>query len=194
MAVSYTATVGLVDFGFDWVDQEIEVEAGITEVTAAEIKSAIREAEADVQGIVWPSIAETFNPVVLTATSSTFLNVILADAWKILTLSTSGSFSVGDGNVVAEIDGIAIFAPNNLVANVNNTSSAGVLVGNATIEILRQLLQNRNDVNQTSNKMEVYNDAGDTIVFNADIYEDVAGTTPWDGTGPIVRRDKLGSV
>ena len=153
MAVSYTTTVGTTDYGFDWVDQEIEIEAGVAEITAADLKTAIRRAEADVQGIVWDSIAETFNPVTLTASASTFLNVILADAWKLLTLSTSGSFSVGEGNVVAELDGIAIFAPNNLVANVNNTSSAGVLVGNASIDILRKLLQNRNDVNQTSNKM-----------------------------------------
>lgn len=194
MAVSYTATVGTTDYGFDWVDQEIEIEAGVAEITAADLKSAIREAEADVQGIVWPAIAQTFNPVTLTATASTFLNVILIDAWKILTLSTSGSFSVGEGNVVAEIDGIAIFAPNNLVANVNNTSSAGVLVGNASIDILRKLVQNRNDVNQTNNKMEVYNDAGTVVEFDADIYEDTAGTTPWDGTGPIVRRDKLDAV
>lgn len=194
MAVSYTTTVGTTDYGFDWVDQEIEIEAGVAEITAADLKTAIRRAEADVQGIVWDSIAETFNPVTLTASASTFLNVILADAWKLLTLSTSGSFSVGEGNVVAELDGIAIFAPNNLVANVNNTSSAGVLVGNASIDILRKLLQNRNDVNQTSNKMEVYNDAGTVVEFDADIYEDVAGTTPWDGTGPIVRRDKLDAV
>ena len=194
MAVSYTTTVGTTDYGFDWVDQEIEIEAGVAEITAADLKTAIRRAEADVQGIVWDSIAETFNPVTLTASASTFLNVILADAWKLLTLSTSGSFSVGEGNVVAELDGIAIFAPNNLVANVNNTSSAGVLVGNANIDILRKLLQNRNDVNQTSNKMEVYNDAGTVVEFDAAIYEDVAGTTPWDGTGPIVRRDKLDAV
>ena len=194
MAVSYTTTVGTTDYGFDWVDQEIEIEAGVAEITAADLKTAIRRAEADVQGIVWDSIAETFNPVTLTASASTFLNVILADAWKLLTLSTSGSFSVGEGNVVAELDGIAIFAPNNLVANVNNTSSAGVLVGNASIDILRKLLQNRNDVNQTSNKMEVYNDAGTVVEFDADIYEDVAGTTPWDGTGPSVRREKLDAV
>lgn len=194
MAVSYTTTVGTTDYGFDWVDSEIEIEALVEDVSAADLKTAIRRAEADVQGIVWDSIADTFNPVTLTPTSSTFLNVILFDPWKVLSLSTGGSFTVGDGNVVSQSDGVDIFAANVLVSKINNTSSAGVLVGNATIDILRKLLQNRNDVNDTSNKMEVYNDAGTVVEFDADIYEDVAGTTPWDGTGPIVRRDKLTPV
>lgn len=73
-------------------------------------------------------IANFGNPVTLTASTSTFLNVILLSTWKVLTLSTSGTFTVGSGNTVHITDGVDIFAPNSLVTLVNNTSAAGVLV------------------------------------------------------------------
>jgi hypothetical protein len=128
MAVSFITTIGTTDYGFDWVNKVIEIEAAVLEITAADLKEAIHDAQDGVEGITFDQIANFGNPVVLTASSSTFLNVILLSTWKILTLSTSSTFTVGSGNVVHLTDGIAIFAPNVLVTLVNNTSAAGVLV------------------------------------------------------------------
>jgi hypothetical protein len=128
MATSYLATVGTTDYGFDWVSENIEIENLTTAVSANDLKLACREAEASVVGIVFPQIATTYNPVQLTPTTSTFLSLVLADAWKVLSLSGSGVLVVGDGNVVGDVDGIDIFAPNGNVTYVNNTSASGVLV------------------------------------------------------------------
>lgn len=138
MAVTHTETVNGTDYGFDFDDQEIEVEAGVASSSAADLKEAIRAAEASVVGIVWPDIVDTANPVVLTASTSTFLVNKLLDMWKILSLSVSGTFTVEDGNTVSDADGIDIFAPNVNVTLVNNTSAAGVLVQSAKIDEVHQ--------------------------------------------------------
>lgn len=131
MAVSFITTIGTTDYGFDWVNKIIEIEAAVTDVSAADLKLAIHDAQDGTEGISFDQIANFGNPVVLTGASSTFLNVILLSTWKILSLSVSGTFTVGEGNVVHITDGIDIFAANVNVTYVNNTSSAGVLVSSA---------------------------------------------------------------
>lgn len=128
MADMLTVTVGTTDYTFDWIAQEIKIETGVTDVTAADLKQAIKDAEDDVVGVPFPPIATFFNPVTLTATTSTFLNVVLNDQWRIDSLSASGTLTVGGGNVVNENNGIDIFVTNVLVNVINNTSAAGVLV------------------------------------------------------------------
>lgn len=128
MAVEFIATVGTTDYSFDWITQEISIAAGVTEVSAADLKEAIHNAQDEVVGMWRGQIAVNGNPVVLTTSSSTFLNVILQSGWKINSLDIVGTLTVGDGNVVHITDGIDIFGPNVLVNFVNNTSSAGVYV------------------------------------------------------------------
>ena len=128
MAVSFTTVIGTTTYGFDWVEQHIEVESGVTEVMAADLKQAIHDAQDGTEGISFPPIATFYNPVILTGTSSTFLNIVLNDQWRIQSLSTSGTLTVGDGNVVNVNNGIDIFVANPLVSMVNNVSASGVLV------------------------------------------------------------------
>lgn len=132
MADMLTVTVGTTDYTFDWIAQHIRIEAGVIEVTAADLKTAIGDAQDDPVAIPFPPISTNFNPVTLTGTSSTFLNVVLNDQWRIDSFSGSGTLTVGEGNVVNENNGIDIFVPNVLVSFVNNTSAAGVLVGGGT--------------------------------------------------------------
>lgn len=128
MAAQQTVTVGTTDYEFDYTNSLISVENLVAEVTAADLKTATRTAEYTEVGIVFPDIVDTANPVTLTASASTFLVVILLDLWKIDSLSTSGTFTVGEGNVVHITDGSDIFNVNALVAMINNISAAGVLV------------------------------------------------------------------
>lgn len=129
MAVEFVATVGTTDYSFDWITEEITVEAGVTEVSAADLKQAIHDAQDEGgSGMARAQIAVNGNPVVLTTSSSTFLNVILQGGWKINSFAVVGTLTVGDGNVVSLVDGIDIFGPNVFVNMVNNTSSAGVYV------------------------------------------------------------------
>ena len=53
-----------------------------------------------------------------------------------------------------------------------------------------QRLFNREYVNPVTNKLEQYDDTSTSILFSADIWED-DGVTPWDGVGPIRRRDRM---
>lgn len=128
MADMLTVTVGTTDYTFDWIDQHIHIEAGVTEVTAADLKTAIHDAQDDVVGMPFDPIADFYNPVTLTTSADTFLNVVLRDQWRIESFSSSGTLTVGDGNVVNVNNGIDIFVPNVLVSMVNNTSQAGVYV------------------------------------------------------------------
>lgn len=128
MADMLTVTVGTTDYTFDWIDQHIHIEALVTEVSAADLKTAIHDAQDAEVGIPFDPIADFFNPVTLTPTSSTFLNIVLRDQWRIESFSSSGTLVVGSGNVVNVNNGIDIFVPNALVSMVNNTSQAGVLV------------------------------------------------------------------
>lgn len=129
MADMLTVTVGTTDYIFDWITQHIHVEAGVTEVTAADLKTAIHDAQDDPVAMPFPPIADFFNPVTLQpGISATFLNVVLRDQWRIESLSSSGTLVVGAGNTVNVNNGIDIFVPNPLVSMVNNVSAAGVLV------------------------------------------------------------------
>ena len=111
MADMLTVTVGTTDYTFDWIAQEIHIESGVTEVMAADLKTAIHDAQDDEVGVPFDPIADFFNPVTLTATASTFLNVVLRDQWRIDSLASSGTLTVGDGNVVNANNGIDIFSP-----------------------------------------------------------------------------------
>ena len=144
MADMLTVTVGTTDYTFDWIAQHIRIEAGVTEVTAADLKTAIGDAQDDVVAMPFPPISTNFNPVTLTGTSSTFLNVVLKDQWRIDSLSGSGTLTVGGGNVVNENNGIDIFVPNALVSMVNNTSAAGVLVGSSA-DVWAYIMASGND-------------------------------------------------
>lgn len=71
----------------------------------------------------------------------------------------------------------------NLTANPRDLSSSDVAD-------VKKRLFNREYTNPTTNKLEQYDDDDVTIAWSADIWED-DGTTAWDGTGPIRRRDRL---
>jgi hypothetical protein len=128
MAIALIVTVGTTDYSFDWVAQVITIKSGVQEVTAADLKQAIGDAQDDTAGMSFPAISKNANPVVLTPTTSTFLNVILEDQWRIDSFSASGFLVIGAGNVVNVNNGISIFVVNPLVSFINNTSAAGVLV------------------------------------------------------------------
>ena len=131
MPVTYTATVGSTVYGFDWVDQEVEVDAGTSTVDATSLKTAIKEAEASEQGIVYPDVATFGNPVLLTTGLATALNVIMLDPWRLHSLKTSGSFTLQGGNIVSESDGADVIAINTLVDQNNILSQSGVRVDGA---------------------------------------------------------------
>ena len=60
----------------------------------------------------------------------------------------------------------------------------------AAILLALKLLRNKVVTNPTTGVMTVYDDNGTTPLYTANVYEDIAGTMPFDGTGAN-RRDRL---
>lgn len=58
------------------------------------------------------------------------------------------------------------------------------------LEDIRKVLLNRMETDPNSGVLKVYDDDDATVVFTANVYEDVAATVPYRGRG-IERRDKL---
>lgn len=206
MSAAYIATVNGKDFGFDFVDQEIEVEAIVTDALAAELKVAIREAEASEAGIMYDQIGNMGNPVVLDPAGpiSTALTVILLDSWRILSLAASGTFTVAGGNTVNVATGADIFASNTSVDMINRLSQFGVIVPvgsgldvsqDQRLTRIEKFLRNRRETDPITGTQRVFDDDNATTLFEGDIFEDVAGSTPYDAdsTG-IDRADRLEDV
>lgn len=130
MAVFVTINEGGIDYGFDFIDQEIEVQSIADSIPAADLKSAIRRAEWSRDGMVFPDIAETKNPTVLDPVNnvSDAQTVILLDLWRILTLKASGLFIVTEGNTVRFDTGVDIFASNPTVNAANIVSAFATTV------------------------------------------------------------------
>jgi len=76
-----------------------------------------------------------------------------------------------------------------VVFNLNLTANPRDLASDDVTDIKKRLF-NREYTNPSTNKLEQYDDDDITILWSADIWED-DGTTAWDGTGPIRRRDRL---
>lgn len=156
MAIAFTTTVGTTDYSFDWVAQQIHIEALVTEVSAIDLKTAIHAAQYDTQGISFDPIADFFNPVDLVpGSTATFLNVVLRDQWRVQSDSVVGILVVGGGNVVNVNNGIDIFATNVLVNMVNNTSQAGVYVSAAGVGITQQEVRDAMKLDHTDGDASV---------------------------------------
>lgn len=54
-----------------------------------------------------------------------------------------------------------------------------------------KVLHNKAETNPTTGVQTIYDDDNSTPLKTANLYDDVAGTTPWNGNNPINRRDRL---
>lgn len=126
--MAYATTVNGIDFSFDFGTEVVSVDALTEKLDADSLQEAAREAESSEEGIASPPIVATSGKVTLDSESETGLNVVLQETWLILSLKVSGLFTVSGGNVVSDLTGVEIFAPNPTVDTQNNTSQAGVRV------------------------------------------------------------------
>jgi hypothetical protein len=61
----------------------------------------------------------------------------------------------------------------------------------AQATLARKLLKNRTETNPATGVMTVYDDDGVTPLYTANLYEDTAGATAYDGTAGVNRRNAL---
>jgi hypothetical protein len=140
---------------------------------------------------IWMPVAIAHNGEV-TVAGTTFARAIeLINGYSITFENLSYSVRLaGSNNNLFDIDG-GILNPSALVTVIAQNSAG--LISSPDITVIRKLIQNEQYTNPVTNKMEVQNDTSTGIEFEADVWED-DGTTAWDGTGPIVRRDRLDAV
>ena len=126
MAVDYTATVDGKDYGFDFEDTRIDVDATIDSLNVQDLFTAIKDAQGSQVGIAYNTIANGEGLATLSAGIQTFLTVTLLTTWEVNTLKTSGKFEVRGGNLIRQ-DGADPFRDNPLITYIAFLSQAGVL-------------------------------------------------------------------
>lgn len=126
MAVDYTATVSGKDYGFDFEDTRIDVDATVDALDVEDLYTAIKDAQGSEAGIAYGTIANGEGLATLSAGIQTFLTVTLLSTWEVNTLKTSGKFEVRGGNLIRQ-DGADPFRDNPLITYVAFLSQAGVL-------------------------------------------------------------------
>lgn len=102
MPIQQTIIVNSTEYGFDHINELVEIDQNTDRVSALDLKAAIKEAEASETGIVFEKIAEMSNPVTLDAANAvaTAQNVVMLRAYCIKPLKSGGSFTLTGGNVV----------------------------------------------------------------------------------------------
>jgi len=128
----------------------------------------------------------------LATTASTILGEFLAVATATGTATTAGAI---EGYGEMDVDLRIGFQPSATdiaqavwgqpFAPLNDPTSFGGLV-----TLLAKLARNRTVTDPVTGTMRVYDDDGVTVLVEADLYEDVAGTQPYQGQGAD-RRDRL---
>lgn len=125
MPVIYTATVATKSYGFDFADQRIDIDATIDNMLVENLWTAIKEAQAETEGISYDQIATGSGLNELGTGVNTFLTVTLLSNWEVNTLKTSGKFEVSGGNLIRD-DGADPFRDNPSITYIAFLSQAGI--------------------------------------------------------------------
>lgn len=119
------------------------------------------------------------------------------DAYARLGAAGAGLTALGDTRI-ANLDAAVstrlatagYTAPPTAAANATQVRSE-LTTELAQITLAKKILKNRTQTNPSTGIMTVYDDDGTTPLLTANIYEDVAGTVPYDGSSGVNRRNAL---
>lgn len=143
------------------------------------------------EAYIWMPVAYTHNTEVTVAGTTFARTIEFINGYSITFENLVYSVRLaGSNNNIFDVEN-GILNPSGNVTIIAQNSSG--LISSPDIKVIRKLVQNRQIVNATSNKMEVYDDLDAVIEFEGDIWDD-DGATAWDGDGPIIRRDRLDEV
>lgn len=104
---------------------------------------------------------------------------------------TAGTVTTVSGNVNGSVGSVTGLTAANLDATISSrlASASYTAPDNATITLTRQLLSNKRVLNIATGVETIYDDAG-LALYTRNVYEDAAGTTPYDGTDAPHRVEK----
>lgn len=109
--------------------------------------------------------------------------------WRIQATDDDQAVSL-NGNLYPRDETLDVFIPRptrQIIVSLNLTANPRDLSSDDVARIRKNLL-NRQYTDPATNRIDDYDD-DDTILGSADLFED-DGVTPWDGVGPVRRRNK----
>jgi len=113
---------------------------------------------------------------------------------KLLNITTAINVTIDGTGTHVTIDASCTATASNIVirgaTKITNNSSIEV-VDQTRFTTLEKLLRNKTVTDPVTGIMTVYDDDGTTVLYTANIYENVGGTTPYQGNA-VNRRDRLG--
>jgi hypothetical protein len=179
---------------FDRVNKVVRVLSPATSVTLQELYDKSQD---------WLDEPHQMNlPVFVTAVGKTVYDQVTGDATEIVLIFTDDwrvefEARAGPNTEAMRITGGTITAINSFGNNPISPSAftqvqfqaahSGVILN---AELIRKLLQNRYEVDQVTKKVRLYDDDDTSILLEADVFEDAAGTQPYRGQG-IERRNRM---
>ena len=121
----YTAIVSGKNYGFDFANQIINIDATIDNMLVTDLWTAIKEAQASSEGISYERVATGGGTDTLGVGVQTFLTVTLLHNWEVNTLKSSGKFEVSGGNLI-RADQADPFLDNPAITYIAFLSQAGI--------------------------------------------------------------------
>lgn len=184
---------------FNQSTQRIVITSPTTAITIQELVDAIRAEEQGVRGMAFNKIADASGKNALSGTVSTGITLVLLDNWKIEPYAGNYTLTINGGNLVQGTDGdpVAYVVGGPQVELTLAVSAAIVTSGSGLsteqddrLERIEQFLRNKYVTNPDTGKAIVYNDAGTSALFEADLFEDADGTQAYRGQG-AERRERF---
>jgi len=174
----------------DWPSKVINVPKGyltllsgiLYEMDIPTFHLDLKDLEDDIEGMPWPDTHTNIPPVTVGGTQLARI-VEIINGYTIT--FEDGQYSV---NVTGANSNIADVVNRNQVS-VNTANSAG-LVASATINRIERILANKAITDPVAGKFRVYDDDGVAVLYEADLWEDAAGTIPYRGKG-AERKERL---
>ena len=186
---------------FDYVDEVINMDGEPSQdVTVQSLINSIATAEATEQGILYDQIADREGKTDLGGGVTVGITVELLGNWQLKWPTGNYVAKVTEGNLVggpsgdpiAYSAGVQQLVIQSAAATIVTTGGSALTAAEAArLERIEQFLRNRQETNPSTGKMNVYNDGGSAVLFEADIYEDVAGANAYDGDAAVNRRDRF---
>ncbi len=186
---------------FDYVSEIINMEGEPSQdVTIQSLVNSIATAEATEQGILYDQIADREGKTDLGGGVTVGITVELLGNWQLKWPTGNYVATVSEGNLVggpsgdpiAYSAGVQQLVIQSAASTIVTTGGSALTAAEAArLERIEQFARNRRETNPSTGKVELYNDGDTAVLFEADAYEDVAGTNPYDGTAGVNRRDRF---
>lgn len=188
----------MVGFVFDHRQdpREIIVEAPDTEATIQQIYNAAREWEASPTGSLFPRIFDGAGKQVLTATKTVGITATMRD-WKIRFADRAGPTwthcTITGGNLVYYNTSTQQYG--NPLADIQGQYTtvqlefdvSAALVNDDYILAMYRLVRNKLTIDEDNSKLQLWNDAGTSVITEWSLTDKDASAIVLQGTGPANR-------